>query len=361
MRLLELRLRNFRNYRSLELEPHPQLNLFLGRNGQGKTNLLESIAMLALSSSPRASRELELVGPLASEARIEAVVERPNRRIEIEMSIRVENGRGRRIIKIDGQNKPALDLPGIFRAVLFWPEDLNLIKAGPEHRRRFLNRMLVQIEPGYARALSSYRRALEQRNHLLRMVAAGQERSDALDPWDQQLAAYGDQIGQARAAAVEELIPRCLIRHLQISAEDSIDLKYKGPPQDLLSALQSARGEDLRRGSTSLGPHRDDLGICLDGREAAGFASQGQQRTIVVSLKLAESDVIEQRSGEDPVLLLDDVLSELDASRREALLTAVSQRGQVVITSVEAAPFPDQIVDRARVLNVREGTLIAYG
>ncbi len=361
MLLLSLALRNYRNYSRLDLEPGPRLNVFLGLNGQGKTNLLESVALLALSSSPRARRESELVGPLAPEARVEAVVESRGRQSEVRISIVVEGERARRRIEIDGVPKRAIDLPGHFRVTLFWPDDLGLVKSGPDHRRRLLNQMLVQVVPGYTANLSRYARVVEQRNSLLKQVAAREQPPAALDVWDVELARLGSSLAEARAGAVDELRDLAAAQHAAISGGERLELDYQGPPADLLEAVHNSRPEDLRRGSTSVGPHRDDVAIRLDGREARGFASQGQQRTAVVSIKLAEAAVIQARTGEPPVLLFDDVLSELDAERRQALLAGLSSPGQVIITSVEADPFPAGVIEQSVVRCIEKGQVIGCG
>jgi len=357
VRLLELGLRNYRNYARLDLTPGPALNVFLGSNGQGKTNLLESASLLALSSSPRARRESELVGPLAPAARVEAVVESSGARRELRIDLEVVEGRARRSITVDGVAKRAVDLPGVFRVSLFWPDDLNLVKSGPEYRRRLLNQLLVQVQPGYARDLSRYARVLEQRNSLLKQVAARERPAQELEVWDVELAAAGDRIAAARRQAVAELEVEAARAHAEIAAGEGLALSYEGPPDDLLEAVHKSQGEDLRRGSTTHGPHRDDVRIELDGRDARAYASQGQQRTAVVSLKLAEAAVIEARSSEPPVLLLDDVLSELDQDRRLALLERVGLRGQVIITSVEAGPFPARMMRDAVVRCVSAGVV----
>jgi DNA replication and repair protein RecF len=361
LRLLGLELRNYRNYSRLDLEPGPRLNLFLGANGQGKTNLLESVAMLALSSSPRARRDAELVGPLAPEARIGAVVESGSKRSEIRISILVDGERARRRIEVDGQPRRAVDLPGLFRVTLFWPDDLNLVKSGPEHRRRLLNQMLVQVEPGYARSLGRYARVVEQRNSLLKQVAMGEQPPSALEVWDLELARLGGEIVMARSRAMEALAVGAASAHAAISGGERLELEYLGPPQDLLGAVENSRAEDLRRGSTSVGPHRDDILVRLAGRDARGFASQGQQRTAVVSVKLAEADLVGRMTGERPVLLLDDVLSELDGERRKALLESLREPGQVVITSVEAEPFPASVIGRSVVRCIQAGQVQGCG
>ena len=361
MRLLRLQLKNHRNYAQLDLSPGADVNVFIGANGQGKTNLLEAVAMLALSSSPRARRESELVGPVGPGSRIEAAIEDGALTRELAIALDVEGDRTKRTIEVDGARRRAFDLPGNFRVTLFWPDDLGLVKAGPELRRRFLNQMLVQVEPGHARALAALRRILEQRNSLLKRIAGGEGGEDTLQAWDQELVKVATEIVDARAKAVSQLEPVAARCHRQIAVGERLEIRYLGPPENLARAVQNSLAEDLRRGTTSIGPHRDDLLVLLDGQDARSFASQGQQRTAVVSLKLAEAALIEARTGERPVLLLDDVLSELDGERRAALLNEVAGGGQVIITSVEAGPFPPELIARAMVWTVEEGRIQACG
>ena len=361
MRLRRLQLKNHRNYAQLDLSPGAGVNVFIGANGQGKTNLLEAVAMLALSSSPRARRESELVGPVGPGSRIEAAIEDGALTRELAIALDVEGERTKRTIEVDGARRRAFDLPGNFRVTLFWPDDLGLVKAGPELRRRFLNQMLVQVEPGHARALAALRRILEQRNSLLKRIAGGEGGEDTLQAWDQELVKVATEIVDARAKAVSQLEPVAARCHRQIAVGERLEIRYLGPPENLAQAVQNSLAEDLRRGTTSIGPHRDDLLVLLDGQDARSFASQGQQRTAVVSLKLAEAALIEARTGERPVLLLDDVLSELDGERRAALLNEVAGGGQVIITSVEAGPFPPELIARAMVWTVEEGRVQACG
>jgi DNA replication and repair protein RecF len=361
VRLRKLQLQNHRNYARLDLSPGPGVNVLIGANGQGKTNLLEAVAMLALSSSPRARREIELVGPVGAGSRIQAEIDSGQSRREISIELDVTGDRAHRAIEVDGARRRAFDLPGHFRVVLFWPDDLGLVKAGPELRRRFLNQMLVQVEPGYARALAGLRRVLEQRNSLLKRMAAGEGGSDTLEAWNQELVKVGSEIAGARQRAVAELAPEAARCHAEIASGERLEIQYQGPPENLAEAVNNSLAEDLRRGSTSVGPHRDDIRVLLDGEEARSYASQGQQRTSVVSLKLAEAALIERRTGERPVLLLDDVLSELDGERRAALLKEVAVGGQVIITSVEAGPFPPDLIAKAMVWTVEAGRIQPCG
>jgi len=359
--LRRLQLKNHRNYAHLDISMEPGVNVFIGANGQGKTNLLEAVAMLALSASPRARREVELVGPVAPASRIEAEVESLGRRMELTIALAVDGARAHRTIEVDGGRRRAVDLPGHFRVTLFWPDDLGLIKAGPEQRRRFLNQLLVQVQPGYARALSGLRRILEQRNSLLKRIAAGEDAPGVLEVWNEELVRVGTEVVDARAAAVRELAPEAARCHSDIGGGERLEIEYLGPPEELAAAVQNSLADDLRRGSTSVGPHRDDLRVLLDGQDARGYASQGQQRTAVVSLKLAEAELVSRRTGERPVLLLDDVLSELDLERRGALLRQVGNGGQVVITSVDVGPFPPDLIAGASVRCVEAGQVLSCG
>ena len=361
MLLRSLRLRNHRNYAQLDLIPGPGVNVFIGANGQGKTNLLEAVAMLALSTSPRSRRELELIGPVAPMSRIEADVESAGIKAELAITLTLEGDRARRVIEVDGVRRRAFDLPGRFRVTLFWPDDLGLVKAGPELRRRFLNQMLVQVEPGYARALAGLKRVLEQRNSLLKQIASGEQRGDVLEPWNLELIRLGGDVVAARSAAVLELEPDAAAYHSEIAGGERLQISYQGPPENLAEAVHNSLADDLRRGSTSIGPHHDDLRVLLGGQEARAYGSQGQQRTAVVSLKLAEAALVARRTGERPVLLLDDVLSELDGERRAALLRQVASAGQVIITSVEAGPFPPELMANSMVWTVSEGRIQACG
>ena len=361
MLLRSLRLRNHRNYAQLDLIPGAGVNIFIGPNGQGKTNLLEAVAMLALSSSPRSRRELELIGPVAPMSRIEAHVESAGLTAQLAITLNLEGERARRVIEVDGIRRRAFDLPGRFRVTLFWPDDLGLVKAGPELRRRFLNQVLVQVEPGYARALAGLKRVLEQRNSLLKKIAAGEEAGDVLEVWDLELVRISGEVVAARSAAVQEMEPEAARYHAEIAAGERLEIRYEGPPENLAEAVHNSLAEDLRRGSTMVGPHHDDIRVLLGGQEARAYASQGQQRTAVVSLKLAEAALVTRRTGERPVLLLDDVLSELDAARRAALLREVAGGGQVIITSAEAGPFPPELMSSATVWMVSQGRIQPCG
>jgi DNA replication and repair protein RecF len=192
-------------------------------------------------------------------------------------------------------------------------------------------------------------------------MAAGEGGRDVLEAWNEELIRIGGEVSAARARAVRELEPEASRCHSEIASGERLEIDYRGPPADMAEAVHNSLAEDLRRGSTSIGPHHDDVRVLLDGREARAYGSQGQQRTAAVSLKLAEAALVARRTGERPVLLLDDVLSELDGERRAALLSKVADAGQVIITSVEAAPFPPELMSSARVWKVIAGEIAACG
>jgi DNA replication and repair protein RecF len=202
---------------------------------------------------------------------------------------------------------------------------------------------------------------LEQRNSLLKRMAAGEGDVDVLAAWNQELVRVSTEIVAARSRAVRELEPEAARCHAEIGAGERLEIRYEGPPENLAEAVNKSLADDIRRGSTTVGPHRDDLRVLLDGQEARSYGSQGQQRTAVVSLKLAEATLIERRTGERPVLLLDDVLSELDSERRAALLDEVGAGGQVIVTSVEAGPFPPDLIAKAMVWTVEKGNIHPCG
>src|SRR3979409_582773 len=204
--------------------------------------------MLALSTSPRSRRDIEVVGPIAPATRIEAEVESGGKVVELAIALTIEGDRARRVIDVDGARRRAFDLPGHFRVTLFWPDDLGLVKAGPELRRRFLNQMLVQIEPGYARALAGLKRVLEQRNSLLKRMAAGEGGGDVLEAWNQELVQIGGEVSSAREEAVRELQPEAGRYHAEIASGERLEIDYLGPPADMALAVQNSLAEDLRRG-----------------------------------------------------------------------------------------------------------------
>jgi DNA replication and repair protein RecF len=382
--LARLRLFNFRNYAELNLELGAGLNVFVGENAQGKTNLLEGVATLLLTRSPRTSTPAELLRWGADEAAVDAVLERRTLTESLALRLRRVRDAGpdqegattlprvSRTTSRDGHPIAPRDLLGRWPVVLFWPDDLQLVKAGPEARRRLLDVLLAQLDRSAADELVRYRRVLEQRNSLLRRLhATGDDAPDQLHPFDEALVEHGAGVQVARAGLVGELAPLAATAIAEISdGGDELELRYAphygGTGRDraevmaaLRRALAGARAEELARGTTVVGPHRDDLDYVLNGRPARSTASQGQQRSAVLATKLAEVRLVAARTGRLPVLLLDDVLSELDPTRRERLLWALSSPGgapQTLVTCSEESQFGGR---RAQGFLVRQGTVTA--
>lgn len=316
MQIDRIQLRNFRNYAALELCPCPGVNVLAGENAQGKTNVLEAVYLSCTGRSHRTRQDKELISWGADFAGVHVYATRRDGSHEVELILPAA---GKRILKIAGQKAGRSgELLGHVTGVLFSPEDLSLIKDGPGERRRFLDIAVSQLRPAYYYALQRYSRALKQRNELLRTQAAY-----ALDEFDQVLSAAGQEIMRYRNWYVEKLnaVSRQVHGHISMSREN-LQVEYRpSVKEDMLTELRAARETDLRRATTSVGVHRDDLALLIDGHEARLFGSQGQQRTAALSLRLSELTVMKNESGEWPVLMLDDVMSELDPVRRRQLVT----------------------------------------
>ena len=348
MRVRAVTLANYRNYEAETIEPSPSVNIFLGRNAQGKTNILEGIWYAALGRSHRARTDAELIRWSEAAGRLSLVTER--RGVEYALEFRFLRGRRRQIF-LGGQSIPLRDLIGILNVVLFSPEDLLFVKGAPEGRRRFLNMELSQADAAYFYDLAIYTRLLSQRNALLKRLRERGGPSAELQPWDVQLAEKAVRVVKKREKAVVKLSRLAgEIHHRLTKGEERLTIEYRrhGPEEvaePLLSwynkTLRETAAADIRRGSTSVGPHLDDLTLKVNGAELRAYGSQGQQRTGVLSLKLAELEFLREATGEYPVLLLDDVMSELDRGRREELLSFLQRENiQTFITAADAAYFP---------------------
>ncbi|MGH7685353.1 MAG: DNA replication/repair protein RecF [Candidatus Dormibacteria bacterium] len=357
--IARLRLFQFRNYSAMTVSLGPSLNVIAGDNAQGKTNLLEAAATLALTRSPRASTSADLVMWGTDGCAVEGAVIRPGG--DCTLSLRLERShesdRLSRTTSVDGKPRPARALLGLCPVVMFWPDDLQLVKAGPDARRRLLDVLLVQLEPRTAAHMSRYRRVLEQRNALLhRMRAEGRLRPE-LDGFTHELVHHGARLAVARSRLLRELAPRAAAalqelsegsEHLAleyVAAHGAIGADEDQVEADLLAALRSRADEELARGVTVAGPHRDDVSILLGGRSARTAASQGQQRSIVLAIKLAEMRHVAHCTGALPVVMLDDVLSELDQNRRSQLLALLTAGGgpQVLVTTTEPLHDVDDV------------------
>ncbi|HEX9095728.1 MAG TPA: DNA replication/repair protein RecF [Candidatus Dormibacteraeota bacterium] len=375
MFLANVSLFDFRNYAELELALERSATVFFGGNAQGKTNLLEAVALSALTRSPRTQQAAELVRFGQPAARVTCGVQTDAGHKELEVRINVSPtaaSRASRRFTLNGIPKRSTDMMGSLRVVLFWPDDLQLVKGPGEGRRRFLNTLLSQIDPDHARELTRYGHLLEQRNALLRAIREGRQPLEGLDYWTNALAESGAAIMVERQRRLLELQPVAAAFHRELSDDrERLDLRYRPAgvrigeaPQELVSeqlkmAMHDARDEEIGRGQTTVGPQRDDIEVWLDDHEARLFASQGQQRSAVLSLKLAELHYLAEVTGEQPVLLLDDVMSELDPARRERLLAALQPGPQALITAADLNDLPKSILERAAVFRVEQGAIHA--
>ncbi|HXA28622.1 MAG TPA: DNA replication/repair protein RecF [Candidatus Angelobacter sp.] len=352
-RVERLRLFRFRNYSEESVELGPGLNVVVGENAQGKTNLLEAVATVALTRSPRAGSAGEVIGWGEPACRVSAHVVRPDAAHDVEVTLRrAETERVGRSMTVDGKERAARAVLGLCPVVLFWPEDLQLVKGGPEGRRRLLDIVLSQTDARAADDLVRYRRVMEQRNASLRMVRDRLASFDAVEAFTRELVAVGGRIRVARTRLVRSLEPLASEALAELTdGREVLGLRYVGEGVDasatdadalsasLASLLAERRGEEIARGVTVAGPHRDDVEFLLDARPARSTASQGQQRSMVLACKLAEVRHVGSVARVAPVLLLDDVLSELDAGRRLRLLAALGagSTAQALLTTSETA------------------------
>jgi len=364
MKLDSLSLANFRNYRSLELEPAPGLNVFLGANAQGKSNLLEAIAMLGTGKSFRTNRESDAIFNGGDIASVTGLAEVRAGTVRLSCSIATTPRGTRKIYTINGDNVRYASFLGRARVVTFVPADLQLVGGSPSSRRGMLNVALAQERPMYYRELARYQKTLAQKNALLK-----DERVDAdlLAIYDHALIEAGTQLMLARAhyvgalaSAAAEVHARWSNRAERLDVRYQPDVAFEVPTLDAVAAAFAARlreraeAERARR-IALVGPHRDDLVLALDDGSLAAYGSQGQQRTAVLALKVAEYSVMRDRTGEAPLLLLDDVLSELDEQRADAFLDGVGAFEQAFVT---ATHLPARL-SGARVWTVRAATLTA--
>jgi DNA replication and repair protein RecF len=344
MLITKLELNNFRNYAHCVFSPEKGINLIVGENAQGKTNLLEAVFFCCFGRSHRTSREKEMIAYDAPSALVRLSCVRTD--TSHELLIRLSRDEGRRI-KSDGQPLPRIgELMGLLNCVLFAPEHLSIVKEGPAERRRFLDMELSQTHPAYFFLLQQYMRALRQRNMLLRSVREHPDLLPTLPAWNEQLASLGCKIMQYREDFCARLSLLASQNHREISGgRETLLISYRPdcPAPDegaLLDLLSQAQKEDLRRMTTTRGPHRDEMALTLDGREIRAFGSQGQQRTAALSIKLSELDLIRKETGEWPILMLDDVMSELDERRQTYLLERILPVQTLVTATSFASAWP---------------------
>ncbi|MBC7806491.1 MAG: DNA replication/repair protein RecF [Akkermansiaceae bacterium] len=387
MRVSRLELFDFRNYDQVHIEPAAGLNVFVGANAQGKTNLLEAVCALATTKSVRAGRDNEMVRFGAEACRIVAAVvkETGSGDTLLEMAIGAgtpQSTAERKLVKINHGKQPRIaDLIGHLNAVFFSSLDLDIVRGDPSERRRFLDYEIAQVSPAYLIAYAQFRKALEQRNRLLKDIRFGSVSADALDTWTEQIIRHGARLMERRRSYITQLAQHAdTVQRSITDGAETLTVEYCPSfviPEGAVSegdiaeafraALTAVRRDELARGSTLLGPQRDDL-LFRVGSDAATatdvrlYGSQGQQRTVALALRLAERRLLEEMVGEPPVVLLDDVLSDLDERRRKEVL-ALSLTGgqQTFLTVTEAEALPEEARNAATIWEVKAGVVTRRG
>lgn len=350
-------LKNYRNYETLHIDFSPGTNIFYGDNAQGKTNLLEAVYVCCTTKSHKGSKDKEMIRFGEDEAHIKLTVRKQDVPYRIDMHLKKNKAKG---IAINGiPIRKASELFGIVNVVFFSPEDLNIIKNGPAERRHFLDLELCQLNKLYVHALIQYNRVVTQRNKLLKELSFRPEYEETLDIWDMQLVEYGRQVIEYRTEFVNQLNDMITGIHSQLSGNrEQLQIFYEpnAEAKELEEALKKNRDSDLRQRTTGIGPHRDDISFIVNGIDIRKFGSQGQQRTAALSLKLAEIELVKYLVKDYPVLLLDDVLSELDGSRQEHLLTGINHI-QTMITCTGLEDFLSHRFPINKIYKVVEGTV----
>ena len=355
MVIKSLKLKNYRNYDLLDLTFDPKTNILYGDNAQGKTNILEALYLSGTTKSHRGTKDRDIIKFEKDEAHLETVIEKHGADFCIDVHLKKNSPKGIAINKIP--IRKATDLFGIVNFVFFSPEDLNIIKNGPAGRRRFIDLELSQLDKVYLNDLSNYNRALNQRNSLLKEAYYNESLLETLEIWDMQLISYGNRVIEGRRRFIKDLNKIISDIHFKLTGgKERISVFYesstgKMPFED---ALIKNRNKDIKNRSTSVGPHRDDLSFVVDNIDIRKFGSQGQQRTAALSLKLSEIELVKSIINDTPILLLDDVLSELDKNRQNYLLDSIHDI-QTVITCTGLDEFVNYRFSINKIFHVDSG------
>ncbi len=397
MHISHLALASYRNYSRLTINLPPGPVLLCGDNANGKTNLLEALYFLSTTRSVHARADQQLINWLTLRqeplpfARLEATIHARPEPFKIAITVIRENNAFHKDIRLNGAKKRAMDIIGKLKTVMFLPEDIELITGAPGVRRHYLDSTLCQINPDYCAALSHYNKVLTQRNALLKELFKRNSNPDQLTYWDEQLAKYGALLVVQRHNAVLELDAVARQHHREVSGgreglrlhyapsfdphqrpkpnyqlplptDDLVLYSAAAPPvkevrETFLAYLKQARPEEINRGLTLIGPHRDDMHFLVDGIDLTLYGSRGQQRTAALSTKLAEISLMKQSTGETPVLLLDDVMSELDADRRRHIINIVNQAEQAILTTTDWDDYEPAFRQQATCFTVSMGQL----
>ncbi len=355
MKINSINLQNFRNYNILNISFDGETNIIYGDNAQGKTNILEAIYVSATTKSHRGNKDREMISFNEDEAHIKSIVEKNGTTYRIDMHLKKNKSKG---IAINGiPIKKASELFGIINIVVFSPEDLNIIKEGPGARRHFIDMELSQIDKIYLSDLSNYNRILVQRNKLLKDLYFSNDAIDTLDIWDMQLVNYGRRMIEARKRFIKSLNEIIGEIHRNLSAnKEQLLIKYEPNvcESEFETELIRNRERDLKTKMTNIGPHKDDISFYINGNDVRKFGSQGQQRTAALSLKLSEIELVKSIIHDSPILLLDDVLSELDSNRQNLLLNSIKDI-QTIITCTGLDEFVNNRFTVNKIYKVTEG------
>jgi DNA replication and repair protein RecF len=372
MYLKTLQLRQFRNYQEQRVDFIAPKTILVGNNAQGKSNLLEAVELLATLRSHRMARDRDLVREGEAIGQITAILERQTGIVDLSLTLRRQ---GRRTVALNSEYlRRQLDFLGVLNAVQFSSLDLELVRGGPEQRRHWIDTLLIQLEPVYAYILQQYNQVLRQRNALLKRgqgLGIRDQELEELAVWNAQLAAVGARVIRRRSRAIERLAPIASAWHASISdSTEILQVKYaphvplvkdhsEDVQQAFLEKIEQRAVAEQHQGTTLVGPHRDEIELTINQTPARQYGSQGQQRTLVLALKLAELKLIEEVVKEPPLLLLDDVLAELDPHRQNQLLEAIQDRFQTLITTTHLGSFDSQWLKASQIVSVQAGQVIS--
>ena len=354
MYIEKIKLQNFRNYKQLELNLNKNINIIYGNNAQGKTNILESIFLCSFGKSFRTTKEKEMIKFDETNLVVEVFYQKKDR----DGKIKIEIGDKKQIYLNGIKIKKLSELLGNVNIVIFTPEDINILKDGPAGRRRFLDMMIGQLRPNYVYNLNMFLKTIEQRNNYLRQIREENKPEEMLEIWDEKLAEYAEIIFNYRNEFIKKIIQKINKIHSEITEnKEKLEIEYISNcenKENYLKLLKERRKLDIIKGFTTKGIHRDDFMIYINEKEVGTYGSQGQNRTVVLSLKLAELNVIYDEIGEYPILLLDDFMSELDIERRKNFLNNIKNT-QVILTGTEKIDLPNL---EYNLYNVKKGEIV---
>lgn len=357
MVIKSIKLEHFRNYESLDLDFEKGTNILYGDNAQGKTNVLEAIYLSATTKSHKGSKDKEIINFDKEEAHIRTILDKEGMEYRVDMHLRKNKSKG---IAINGQPiKKAADLIGLLNVVFFSPEDLSIIKNGPSERRKFVDMELFQIDKYYLYNLNQYNKIINQRNKLLKEFYQNSDLNETLQVWNMQLVTYGNQIIRRREMFVKQLNEIIYDIHKNLSGgKEELKIVYEPnvSEDEFERKLKISQEKDIKLKMTSVGPHRDDFCFMVNGVDIRKYGSQGQQRTAALSLKLAEIELVKKLTGDSPVLLLDDVLSELDSHRQNYLLNNIGEI-QTMITCTGLDEFINNRFEIDKIFKVSNGII----